>query len=315
MKKLILKYFFCILISSLASITLAQLPGVDNSRPDDVGTGPYPAMKEEVPSLPGHVIYRPRNLDALGSLKLGVVAWGNGGCWDDGAFNRFHLLEIASHGYLVIANGHIYSGPDAKLQPSGPLLPAGMLPPQSTNASELIDAIDWAIQENQSSDSPYFELIDPNQIAVSGHSCGGVQAMTVAPDPRIKTWLIHNAGVPGDEYQFYDQYPDMALGKENLSKIHGPIIFILGGETDIAYRGAYDTYDYIENIPVAIASLVAAEHMGTFMEPNGGEIAQVAVHWLQWQLRGQQQDSQYFLGVNCKLCTDRAWDYKSKGVE
>jgi hypothetical protein len=45
--------------------------------------------------------------------KLGVVAWGNGGCSDDGASSRFHLLEIASHGYLVIASGRILSGPGA----------------------------------------------------------------------------------------------------------------------------------------------------------------------------------------------------------
>ena len=29
---------------------------------------------------------------------------GNGGCSDDGASSRSHLLEIASHGYLVIAS-------------------------------------------------------------------------------------------------------------------------------------------------------------------------------------------------------------------
>jgi hypothetical protein len=42
-----------------------------------------------------------------------VVAWGIGGCSDDGANRRFHLLEIASHGYLVIASGRILSGPAA----------------------------------------------------------------------------------------------------------------------------------------------------------------------------------------------------------
>src|SRR5688572_33043395 len=74
-----------------------------NKRPDTPGTGRFPAMKEEVASLPRHVVYRPRDLAALGSTQLGVVAWGNGGCSDDGASSRFHLLEIASHGYLVIA--------------------------------------------------------------------------------------------------------------------------------------------------------------------------------------------------------------------
>jgi len=50
-----------------------------NRRPDNIGTGKYPAMKEEVGSLPAHTIYRPQNLDAMGNTKLGIVAWGNGG--------------------------------------------------------------------------------------------------------------------------------------------------------------------------------------------------------------------------------------------
>src|SRR6185437_14272715 len=84
-----------------------------NKRPDTPGTGRFPAMKEEVASLPRHVVYRPRDLAALGTTKLGVVAWGNGGCSEDAASSRFHLLEIASHGYLVIASGRILSGPGA----------------------------------------------------------------------------------------------------------------------------------------------------------------------------------------------------------
>ena len=84
-----------------------------NKQPDTPGTGRFAAMKEEVASLPRHVVYRPKDLAALGRTKLGVVAWGNGGCSEDGASSRFHLLEIASHGYLVIASGRILSGPGA----------------------------------------------------------------------------------------------------------------------------------------------------------------------------------------------------------
>jgi hypothetical protein len=89
----------------------AQRGGDQNSRPNTPGTGPYPAMKEEIPALPRHVVYRPANVPAMGAQKLGVVAWGNGGCSDDAASARFHLLELASHGYLVSASGRMLSGP------------------------------------------------------------------------------------------------------------------------------------------------------------------------------------------------------------
>jgi len=34
--------------------------------PDTEGTGPFPAIKEEEPSLPDHVVYRPKDLSKVG---------------------------------------------------------------------------------------------------------------------------------------------------------------------------------------------------------------------------------------------------------
>ena len=71
----------------------------------DRGSGPYPAVMEVDPSLSRHVIYRPADLGPFaGDRKLGTYVWGNGACSDDAASVRNHLLEIASHGYLVVAS-------------------------------------------------------------------------------------------------------------------------------------------------------------------------------------------------------------------
>jgi hypothetical protein len=254
-----------------------------NRLPDNRGTGPWPALKEEVDSLPGHVIYRPADLAALGTGKLGVVAWGNGGCSDDGAGSRFHLLEIASHGYLVIANGRILSGPGAPPGPARPAPRPGELEPPRTEASGLTAAIDWALAENRRVGSPYFGRIDPAQVAASGYSCGGVQALAVAKDPRIRTLVLHNTGV------FNEPPPEamrsVDLGKAALDLVHSPTIYILGGPTDIAYANGMDDFRRIRDVPVAVANLPVG-HGGTFMQPNGGEAASVAVSWLNWQLRG-----------------------------
>ena len=83
-----------LLLACLFSNCITAQPDPDrDSQPDNIGTGPYAAMKEEVNTLADHVIYRPQNLAAMGSQKLGLVAWGNGGCSIDGASTRFHLLE------------------------------------------------------------------------------------------------------------------------------------------------------------------------------------------------------------------------------
>src|SRR5579871_742729 len=66
------------------------------------GTGPFPAVMEQDPSLPTHTIYRPKDMAALHGQKLPIVAWGEGGCANNGTAYRNFLGEIASHGFLVI---------------------------------------------------------------------------------------------------------------------------------------------------------------------------------------------------------------------
>jgi hypothetical protein len=278
--------------------------------PDMPGTGRFAAMKEEVPSLPRHVVYRPGDLAALGSVKLGVVAWGNGGCSDDGASSRFHLLEIASHGYLVIASGRILSGPGAPPRESRPATAPGQIQPPRTQVSDLTDAVDWALAENQRTSSPYFGRIDPALVAYSGWSCGGLQALQVAKDPRVKTLVIHNSGVLNDGP---GRIPGMAVGKDVLQTLHTPVIYIQGGPTDIAYANGMDDYARLAHVPVAVANLPVG-HGGTFQQPNGGEAASVAVSWLDWQLRGDATAAQRFVGADCGLCRDSRWTYESKNL-
>jgi dienelactone hydrolase len=287
-----------------------------NKRPDTPGTGRFPAMKEEVSSLPRHVVYRPKDLAALGTTKLGVVAWGNGGCSDDAASSRFHLLEIASHGYLVIASGRILSGPGAPPRepraaaaPAAPqAAPQGQLPPPRTQVSDLSDAVDWALAENTRAGSPYFGRIDPAQIAYSGWSCGGVQALQVAKDPRVKTLVIHNSGILNAGPT---NMTGTSVGKDVLQSLHTPVIYIEGGPKDIAYENGMDDFKRITHVPVAMANLDVG-HGGTFNEPNGGAAASVAVSWLNWQLRGDAQSAKRFVGEDCGLCKDTQWSLQRK---
>lgn len=284
-----------------------------NRRPDTIGTGEFAAMKEEVPSLQAHVIYRPQDLAAMGDTKLGVVAWGNGGCSADAASSRFHLLELASHGYLVIANGNILSGPGAPPRESRqPAAGApGPNPNPATSAAQMVEAIDWAMAENARQGSPYFGRIDPDMIAVSGFSCGGIQAIGIADDPRVDTVLMMNTGliVNGETTM-----GGMTMDKGQLDKVHTPILYILGGETDIAYVNGMDDFEKINHQPAAVANLDVG-HGGTYAQENGGIAAQVAVNWLDWVLRGDAAAGQWFLGDDCVLCSDPEWEYESKNLD
>jgi len=279
--------------------------------PDTPGTGPFPAIKEVSPSLPDHVIYHPADLAALGGRKLGVLVWGNGGCSDDGASARLHLAEIASHGYLAIAPGLIRSGPGAPppAPPQG-MDVSGKLPPVKTTAADVTRSIDWAYAENERRGSPFYHRLDLNRLAVAGHSCGGLQALQVAADPRVHAVVIHNSGIFADGS---NPIRGIQVDKSILKKLHTPILYILGGPTDIAYPNGMDDFARIDTVPAMVANLPVG-HGATFARPNGGPVAQVALKWLDWQLSGDKEAAKTFVGKDCGLCTDPAWTVERKRI-
>jgi hypothetical protein len=282
-----------------------------DATPDTPGTGPYAAIKELDASLPEHVIYRPNDLASLGSAKLGVYVFGNGGCSDDGASARLHLLQIASHGYLAVAPGRIYNGPGAVARPARAPVTDPATAPALTRPVQLKHAIDWALAENGRKGSRYFGRIDPRAIAISGFSCGGIQALLNAKDARIATAVIMNSGF------FIDGVTRMAGiegTKATLADLHFATLYILGGPTDIAYANGMDDFAHIDHVPVAVANIDKG-HGGTYWEPNGGAAADVVVKWLAWRLRGDAKAGAAFKGASCGLCKDPAWRFEQKKLD
>lgn len=312
MKMTAIKVWIILLFNALAlGSVLAQQDGIlsqdeierrRNSWPDTTGTGIFPAIKRTDDNLPGFTIYHPQDLDALENTKLGIYAFGNGSCTDDGAYTRLHNLEIASHGYLVIVPGSIYTGPDAIQRPA-----TADEPP--TRPEQLEEAINWALKENTRPDSPFYGLIDPDAVAMSGWSCGGVQALVNAGDERIKTVVIMYSGL---FVEGITRMAGMEVGKDILNDLHTPTLYILGGPTDIAYENGMDDISRIHHIPIAVANIQKG-HQGTFWEPNGGAAAQVVVKWLNWQLRGDNSAAEMFTGEHCGLCTDAEWSFERNG--
>lgn len=273
--------------------------------PDTEGTGPYKALKEVDPGLPDHVVYRPRDLSSLHGKKLGVLVWGNGGCSDDGASGRQHLAEIASYGYLAIAPGKILNGPGIAPRPRSTTLGV------KTTTADVLAGLDWALAENLRKGSPYYGRIDPRLTAVSGHSCGGLQAIQAAADPRIHAVIIHDSGIFANGA---NPITGMTVDKSLLLKLHTPILYVLGGPTDVAWPNGTDDVQRIRHVSVMLGSINVG-HGGTIYEPNGGIGAQVARRWLEWQLRGDQSAGTWFKGPDCKLCTDHSWTITRKGIQ
>ena len=299
------------------------------------GTGPYPAIMVADPGLPTHTLYRPANLAALGAAKLPIVAFANGACANLGNPFRYFLSEIASHGFLAIAVGPIgakevefsrsFAGeqpaagsPAAGLAARGQLLSraaeSGPSPAAFTTARQLIDAIDWAQAENARPGSPYQGRLATEQIAVMGMSCGGLQALDAAHDPRVKTLGVWNSGTYDDDKRALE-IAGAKVSKADLKTLRTPAIYITGDPSDVAFANTEDDFSRIEGLPLFRAWREKTGHGGTYREPNGGEFGEVAVGWLLWQLKGDREAAKLFVGTDCGICRRTGWHVKKKHID
>ena len=265
---------------------------------EDGGTGAYKAIMKEETTLPEHTVFVPQDLSVFGGKKLlPVLVWGNGACANSPWEHMNFLNEIASQGYLVLATGIIpmtdewYKGPMSRTE-------------------QQIESIDWIIKQNADPASPYYNKVDVKNICVAGMSCGGLQTLFNCADPRIKTLMICNSGL------FNQENAGQAVGgmpmppKEKLKEIHTPIIYILGGETDIAYGNGMDDFHRISHVP-AYAANFPVGHGGTYREPHGGEFTVVALAWLNWQLKGDKEAAKLF--KNGELKNRKDWTLETNG--
>lgn len=266
---------------------------------EDGGTGPYKAIMLSENTLPTHTVFRPNNLSAFGANnKLPIIAWGNGACANSPWEHVNFLSEVSSYGFLVIA--------------IGPMPKEGEQGRGRSTSSQLTDAINWAIAQNKDKTSPYYNKIDTTKIAVSGMSCGGLQTLEIAPDPRVTTAVICNSGILPNPSAGVSGMP--GLTKDHLKKLHTPTLYLLGGEKDIAYNNGMDDFKLINHVPVFAANMDVG-HGGTYSKPHGGEFARVATAWYQWQLKGNAEAGKLFTGTPPALSKDLNWKVEKKNMQ
>ena len=207
------------------------------------------------------------------------------------------LNDIASYGYLVLATG-VMPAQDA---PRG--MGGGM--GSQSRSEQQVESMDWAFAQNADKNSPYYQKIDTKNICISGMSCGGLQALFNCFDKRVTSILICNSGLfNGGGNSPMGGMP--SVPKEKLQDIHCPIMYMLGGDSDIAYANGMDDFKRISHVP-ALAANLPVGHGGTYNQPHGGEFAIVARAWLDWQLKGNKEASKMFVGDNPGILQRENW--------
>lgn len=305
-----------LIAATMATSVFAAEPGPRASKvPHTAEPGPYAVEVVTLPSLPTHTLYYPKNLGEFGKGKLlPIVSFGNGGCIRVGTMFSSLMTQVASHGYLAIAVG----AKDAKFEP-----PAGgnqLAPPKPGTPAEelddhlLLDAITWAVAQNGDRASPLAGKLDTKHIAVMGQSCGGLQVLAVSHDPRISTSIMLNSGALDAGAPTPGGRPLSAASKDDLQRLHAPIAYFIGGNSDVAHPNAEDDFTRITKVPVFNANLDVG-HGGTFGDPGAGWFGEVAVHWLDWRLKNDAKAAAWFAGKDCTLCRNPVWTVKKKGME
>ena len=247
---------------------------------DSGGSGRYRAIIVSEKTLPDFTIYRPRNIQYAARREgpLPILIWCNGACSGSSIGYERMLNEMASHGYVVVGIG-AFEMTDDERDDGG------------SNEKMVVTAINWLVKQEKLATSDYYHAINVKNIALSGHSCGGAQAIANCANSRVKTLLIMNAGMGG-----------MSMGgasPQTLNSLHCPIIYMTGGTGDVAYENAKTDFNNVKK-QVAWADLSDAGHGGTYWNQYGGEFGKLAIKWMDWHLKGYKQNARIFLKPNLK---------------
>ena len=323
-RPLLLACFAGVATSALAQSdvtpAITKLTTIDVKQIGRPPTGPYRVVVEHDPGLPTHTIYRPSELSLP---KHPVLVWGEGACAKNGlTFPKF-LSEIASHGFVVLADGPPIErqtggpngpGPQAGVPAPGARAAGGTGPPADrasmVNGTALVAALDWLEAQSAKRDSRFYNKVDVRHVAAMGMSCGGLMAYGASNDPRVSTVGIWNSGLfPNDS--------DPKANAKIYDGIHGSVIIVTGGESDIAYSNGKRDFELMPaKVPTFYGVYPSVGHGGTYNQDNGGAFGVTAVAWLKWQLLGDKSATGrgYFVGDGCGICNDSNWKAASRSL-
>lgn len=216
----------------------------------------------------GCTIYRPRNLDR----DHPIILWGNGTGAIPSTYGR-GLAHWASHGFVVAAANTSNAG----------------------TGEDMLDCLDYLIQQNNSSFGMFSGRLDTSKVGVSGHSQGGGGTIMAGQDRRI------TATAPMQPYV-------IGLGHRSSSqdRQHAPMLLLSGSADVIAGPGLNQAPVFRRvDVPVFWATLNGADHF----EPVGdfGDYAGILTAWFLYHLKGDGEAGELFEGP-CTMCNVRGWD-------
>ncbi len=189
---------------------------------------------------------------------------------------RSLLVSWARAGYVVVAPVFPRENPEAAGGPD-----ESDLPNQPADMTFLITRM---LRTAQEPSSPFSGLIDPAEVAVSGHSDGGDTALAAAYDPRYRdsrigaAMILSGAEIPGLEpFAFPAGGPPLLATQGTADAVNRP------PETEAFFSAA--------RRPKYLLRLLEAEHLPpyTTQQPQLGIVERVTIAFLDGYLKHRSQ--------------------------
>jgi dienelactone hydrolase len=256
--------------------------------------------KEAAANLPGYNVYRPAK---PGRRAMPVIAWANGGCVrSDGTWTSL-FERWAREGYFVIT---------ITQPPGAPPLTAAtaMAPGVRFTADDQAAAISWAIKENDTRGGPWYRHLDTRRIVAAGNSCGGITSLALASRhlPLKSVFVLSGSSIgPGQKVE---------ASQAIMSQVTVPVMFVVGGEEDMARVPANMDYD---QLPAGGAAVVAMRSAGDHRTVSTDaailrDVGEISVNWLKATLYNDRAARKAVTTTLCAGCDARTWTVKSKNL-
>jgi hypothetical protein len=230
---------------------------------------------------PACTIFRPDPLGADGR-KHPIIIWGNGTLASPPIYAPV-LTHWATHGFIVAAANTSNAG----------------------TGNEMIACLEYVLDQNTISGSPYFGNVNPNLVGASGHSQGGGGTLMVGRDPRLTVTA---------PLQPFIQIGFGGVDAASAGQQRGPMFLMSGSNDTIATPSANQqpVFDSA-NVPVFWGTLQGADHIASAIGDITGYRGP-ATAWFRLHLMGDESARRLFYGANCGLCSDASWAVQRKGI-
>lgn len=212
-------------------------------------------------------IYYPSSIRDLG--RLPVIVWGNGTGGVPYVYREL-FRHWVSRGNIVLAS-------------NTPNPAFGIL---------MRDSIDDILRKDKSRLSRFYQRIDIDRLATSGHSQGGMAAINAGQDERVATVIPIQPGPLAD-----------------VKQLHSPMLLLTGEADLIVYPPLYVEgwmRDRAE-VPMVYASLKDGGHFNSVLTDDGGDFRAITAAWLQAMFENDAAAKRVFFGNPYGLADDPQW--------